>query len=311
MDATALILRQRPARPLLWVPALGLSLAGHGLLLGALHLIPAGALLDGGRSLPVETCVLAEPATFTLGPPHPVRARPREPGLFEIRVSDLPAYPSAGSPAAAQGPIVGEPKGRHTPGGQGEGVVGTPRGAGGKPAGPVIFEGAAAARSVVYVLDRSVSMGVSGALPAARRELLASLEQLPETTQFQIVLYNRHAEPLRLAGRSTLAPATPDCKRQAGRFLGPVRAEGGTDHVAALRQALALQPEALFLLTDAAELTAQQIQAVTRQNQGGTVIHTIELSGFRRTPAADRPLQLLARANRGTYRSVCLADLPE
>ena len=174
--------------------------------------------------------------------------------------------------------------------------------------GPSIFQVEGIGKSVVYVIDRSVSMGPF--LKAAKRELLASLEQLPEEVRFQVILYNRHAEPLRLRGRTDLAPATAANKRETARLLESLPAAGSTDHLAGLRRALALRPEVSFFVTDADDLTAQQIAAVTQLNRSRTAIHTIELSRSSRGPHPDGPLALLARHNRGTYRRVSLGGGP-
>src|SRR5207237_252137 len=56
------------------------------------------------------------------------------------------------------------------------------------PPGPATnFCGVAApatARTVVYVIDRSASMGLAGRLERARREVVASLRQLPPSARF-------------------------------------------------------------------------------------------------------------------------------
>src|SRR5919198_794363 len=48
------------------------------------------------------------------------------------------------------------------------------------------FQIATEGKAIVYVIDRSASMGCNGFLAAAKRELLASLERLPSTARFQV-----------------------------------------------------------------------------------------------------------------------------
>src|SRR5262249_4412053 len=127
-----------------------------------------------------------------------------------------------------------------------------------------------------------------------------------EAVRFQVIPYNRRAEPLRLGGRTDLVPATPENKRQAARLLESLRAEGSTDHLAALRRALGLQPRINFFITAPDAITAQQVRAVTQQNHGRTTIHAIELSRSAGSSVHEGPLALLARSNRGTYRRVHL-----
>src|SRR5581483_7459538 len=79
-----------------------------------------------------------------------------------------------------------------TPAGPSPGV-GTPNPGGnsnGGPPGASFFQVASPARSVVYVLDRSGSMGPSGALERAKAELLLSLRRLPPEMLFQVIAYN-------------------------------------------------------------------------------------------------------------------------
>src|SRR5262249_44095384 len=92
--------------------------------------------------------------------------------------------------------------------------------------GGPLFAVPKAAKSVVYVSDRSGSMGERGRLALARRELEASLHSLPESTVFQVVVYNRRAEMLRIAGRTGLVPATPENIRQATHLLNGLEPEG-------------------------------------------------------------------------------------
>src|SRR5207245_2248565 len=89
---------------------------------------------------------------------------------------------------------------------------------------------------------------------------------------------------------------------QALRELEPV---GATDHGRALREALNLRSDALFFLTDADDLTADHLRIAAQSNRGWTVIHVIELT-TRHRGRPDMPMQVLARAHRGTYHAVDL-----
>lgn len=176
---------------------------------------------------------------------------------------------------------------------------------GGGAAGISFFRIPVRGQQVVFVIDRSASMGLNGAFAAARKELLASLDRLPAEASFQVIAYNRGAEPLRPGGRVGLIPASPEMKRQARRLLESLRAEGGTDHLAALKRGLLLQPDVLFFLSDADDLTGEQIQAISRFNRGRTIIHTVAVTASPRADA-ENPLRELARANGGMFRMVDL-----
>lgn len=161
-------------------------------------------------------------------------------------------------------------------------------------------------RSVVFVIDRSSSMSLQGRWTAARRELLASLDRLPATARFQILVFNSRVEPFRLAGADCLVPATAENKARAAAFLQSLPPEGGTAHLPAFRSALALEPDQVFFLTDADDLKAEEVRLVTQLNRGRTAIHTVEMTLAHRG-RADMPLQVLARTNRGSYRAVAVA----
>jgi hypothetical protein len=156
----------------------------------------------------------------------------------------------------------------------------------------------AVGRSVVFVLDRSASMGLAGRLERAKRELAASLRLLPATARFQVIAYNRRAEPVRVPGITGLLPATASDAVIAAVEALP--AEGSTDHAAALTAALALGPDVVYFLTDEDDLELRDVKAVTRRNHGRVCIHAICLTAT----AGETPMRALARENRGTFRAV-------
>jgi hypothetical protein len=129
----------------------------------------------------------------------------------------------------------------------------------------------------VYVFDRSASM--EGApLAAAKRELIASLQHLQGTHQFQIIFYNQQPRIMSLrGGPPQMVFADEAGKRLAASFVGSIFADGGTDHMQALAMALRLAPDVLFFLTDADEpqLHTDDFRRIRSLNRG-TVIHAVE-----------------------------------
>ncbi|MCS7238944.1 MAG: hypothetical protein NZ899_11855 [Thermoguttaceae bacterium] len=147
----------------------------------------------------------------------------------------------------------------------------------------------------VYVFDRSDSMNWFNRRPlrAAKAELLASLEGLGETHQFQIIFYNHEPLVFNPSGQAhRLAFGTEENKARARRFIESITAGGGTRHMEAVLLGLSLQPDVIFLLTDAddPQLTDSQVAAIVRR-AGGVTIHTIE---FGYGPPA-RPNNFLVR----------------
>ena len=135
----------------------------------------------------------------------------------------------------------------------------------------------------VYVFDRSGSMqGFQGRpLAAAKRELIASLNDLESVHQFQIIFYNER--PYVCNPRQESSPrmlfGTDRDRNLATDFVRSVVADGGTRHTEALQLALRMQPDVIFFLTDADEprLTATELAQIRRQNQSvGASINTVE-----------------------------------
>jgi len=308
-----------------WLPLL-LSLAVHALL--GLWLCRSLSRQEQTRDhrLTVDACVLAprvEPKSVPdprlPAPARPSETRPAERTGEATAAPRVAPTPPARFPSSLPASAVPQPS---LPAGYVErtsfseppkhsstaGTALTPEAsAGGLGSGPPgltsFFESGGRGRTVVYVIDRSLSMGISGALEVAKQELLASLRRLPENVRFQVIFYNRSAEVLEVSGRTELLEATAENKQAAAARVANLRAEGGTNHLFAIRRALALEPEVIFFVTDAADLTLEEAQTVTRQNHNRSAIYAIELCTQTRA-ADDRPLDFLARANRGSYHSV-------
>jgi hypothetical protein len=283
-------------RPGAGVPLL-VSLAVHGLILLL-------AALATGRVQEVtgQTEAGSEGGLCIQITDPPPRPRPPAAGADDWPIDiggSTVAAPPVISPTlapASPGPSAPAPSGP-----AGGGVTG----GAGVAAGPRWLATPPRVRSVVYVLDRSVSMGLSGALDAARAELLASLRRLPPEALFQVIAYNRDSEPLAVNGRVGLLPADPATVEEAARRVAGLEPSGSTDPFRALRRGLLLRPQVLFLVSDGADLTPADAQRLTGLNQGRTAVHVLELGRSRASGPAGA-LQQLARANGGTYRRVLL-----
>jgi hypothetical protein len=287
---------------------LGLSLMLHGLLLLALWCFPSRL---HGPTLSIEsTRISLDTCRLDLGaspdrPEHKTRAGDV---TTDLHPQLLDSPPAPVEPADSQGPIVRSlPDPQQSPahaGGPSSGE-GNPTG-GGLGSRGSLFPMPSTTTSVVYVLDRSVSMGMDRKLDLARQELLASLRRLPPAARFQIIAYNTYAEPLVINGSMSLLPADPAIIEQAALALERLTATGDTDHAKALRRALMLHPDVVYFVTDADDLTPMQVTFLTRCNQG-SVLNAVELS-HRRTMRPDSPLAQLARNCRGAYRCVWAGD---
>ncbi|MEJ5343017.1 MAG: VWA domain-containing protein [Thermogutta sp.] len=156
----------------------------------------------------------------------------------------------------------------------------------------------------VYVFDRSGSMGGSGrtALSFAKRELVASIQSLDKTQQFEIIFYNERPTLFNPSGQpGRLAFATDENKARAIRFIQSITAGGGTQHDAALLAAIQLRPDVIFFLTDADEprLSEAKLAQIHRW-ANGIVIHAVEF-GTGPEGTSDNFLKRIARQNGGQY----------
>ncbi len=192
-----------------------------------------------------------------------------------------------------------------------------PRGSiGGNQARTSIFGAEGVGSKFVYVFDRSASMdGYQGRpLRAAKGELIASLEDLDKVHQFQIIFYNDrptvfnpfHPQPPRMLFGDA------QTKRRAQNFVRGIIAAGGTEHMEALKRALAMRPDVIFFLTDAAEpqLSPQQLAKIRQlNNRVGATIHAIEF-GAGPSQGGMNFLVRLAKQNGGTHIYVDVTRLP-
>jgi hypothetical protein len=148
-------------------------------------------------------------------------------------------------------------------------------------------------------------------LAAAKKQLIQSLASLDSVHQFHIIFFNHR---LRLfdvtAGGRRVAFGTDRNKKLAANFVGGITADGGTDRFAALKQALAFQPDVIFFLTDADDpMSASEMADLERiYSRIGTSICVIE---FGRSPAAPQNnfLTELAAQSGGQYGYVDAAKL--
>ena len=167
----------------------------------------------------------------------------------------------------------------------------------------------------VYVFDRSGSMSGYGGRPmeAAKQQLLLSVRDLQENHQFQVIFYNER--PVALNPLSPAPPkllyGTPENREYAMKFVQQIKADGRTNHVAALDLALNMNPDIIFFLTDADEpqLTTSELNRISRKNASiRASINTIQFGVGRRTNQQNF-LRQLASENGGQYAYVDLREL--
>ncbi|NBO92319.1 MAG: VWA domain-containing protein [Planctomycetia bacterium] len=275
--------------------AVGISLAIHGLPIWIVYLYPSQSFTTsishsgGGQLLRVRVEGWSRP-DFILRPKSPPRGEEYIPVDVQPTLSLAPVLHKAESttPLASVIPT--------TPGtGPVSGIVSAQAND-----GTGLIQPPNWARRVIFVVDCSVSMGLSGGLQRARSELRIALRRLSPEAEFQVIGYNQSVRSLFPVGWTL---ASSQAIEQAIDRLDDLRAEGRTNHLKALRSALYHRPDVLFVVTDADDL--DEVEA-TRLHVGRTVIHAIELR--RGAGHGEGPLAKLARRSGGIYRRV--AALP-
>lgn len=274
----------------------------------------------------------------TLGPPVDTfesvawqaenRQALRPPGGGPLRLADKAVAGDAGPKADAGEVLKGLMAGAAatagdtiSPGGAGKGsglgAADGLGGGGGAGEGVAEFFGVRAkGRRFVFAIDRSGSMLDHDAIGQAKRELSTRVNGLAPTMEFQVLFYNTDVSPLNIGGVGFIR-ATAERREQAVRAITATRAEGGTDHVKALRKAIGMKGDAIFMLTDAEsdrgeEINEKQIDEISKLNRARAgnpaSIHVIHFDhGFSRKPGS-KGLESLARRNNGTYRLVKVGE---
>lgn len=219
----------------------------------------------------------------------------------------LPASAAAvPSPTALPGPGTAGLGVLPGPGAGGGGGTGGGSGGGrGKGVGPgtEFFGARDQAGSFAYVIDRSGSMTNRNSLGVAKRELTASLNQLPPDAKVGVIVYNMNAAIFADArGVEGLMPATAENKARIQSRLKMVDPEGGTDHKVALQTALAMRPEVVFFLTDGDLMSTADVEDI-RVVAGSTRIQVVEF-GIGPDPGSVTPLRTLAATTGGAYRYI-------
>jgi hypothetical protein len=128
--------------------------------------------------------------------------------------------------------------------------------------------------SFVYVVDLSGSMNENGKWERARAELLRSIEHLSQEQRYNIIFYNDGWFPM-VVDEPVRATVRQFDRTQ--RWVNRFWPTGGTYPLQALLQALALDPDAIYFLSDG-RFDPAVVEALSVQNpasSGQIPIHTI------------------------------------
>jgi hypothetical protein len=148
----------------------------------------------------------------------------------------------------------------------------------------------------VYVVDCSESMIDDDRLPRATIELRRSVFALKEPQRFEVIFYNSQSIPMPGGPRPRTADQT--AKNLLLSWLRLIEPVGGTDPGPALKDALMLRPDAVFLLSDGA-FPGETVGEVAKLNTRYIPIHCVDVTGG----LAGDQLKRIAAASGGQYSS--------
>ena len=148
----------------------------------------------------------------------------------------------------------------------------------------------------VFVVDQSGSMIDDDRLTRAKIELLRTVFALQPPQRFEVIFYNEEATPM--PGGPFPRSADLKTKNQLTSWLHLIGPDGGTDPRPAMAQAIALQPDAVFLLSDG-EFPEGTVERVAKLNPRKVPIHCVDMTGGQ----AGNHLLGIARDSGGQYAS--------
>ncbi len=173
---------------------------------------------------------------------------------------------------------------------------------GGEQAGGKVgfFGSSATGNSFVFIVDSSGSM-TGQRFERAKLELRRSLERLKARQKFHVVFFNGDTYPMYTPREEVgLVAATSSNKKLARRWIRSQQPGSTTNPEAAIRLALQLKPDVIFLLSDGEFDEPELSREAARAENSGTVIHTIALI----SRDGEETLKAIANDNSGTYRFV-------
>lgn len=165
--------------------------------------------------------------------------------------------------------------------------------------GYAMFYGSEArGESFAFVVDCSQSM-TGWRFERACAELMRAIISLDSDQKFYVVFFNTEAFPQYFpVVDKFLAKADAQTIDKLGTWMRNVIPMGGTEPSTALRRAIELEPDAIFLLSDGEFDLRPCMQVLMDHQHARTVVHTVALG----STVGERMLVALAQATGGTYR---------
>lgn len=212
-----------------------------------------------------------------------------------------------------RGGLIGTGGGSGEDGGAG---YGSGFGSGGGLGGAGVWGLNASGRTFCYVVDFSGSIIV--VVDDLKRELKRSIGRLSPAQSFNVfIFYSTQQRFVTESFAPDLQPARADVKRQFFEWIDEKRPVGGTDPVPAVKRALRMRPDVIFLFSDG-YFEDTKAADITKSNKGvKSRIHCLvfdevllqDSSGLPRVSEGARRLQRIAEENGGKCKVVTGADV--
>jgi len=176
------------------------------------------------------------------------------------------------------------------------------------PPASAALDGLRLPREVILVLDNSGSMA-GASIEQAKAALTLALDRLKPGDTFNVIRFNHTTD----AAFPAAQPATPPNLATAGRYVGRILADGGTEMLPALRQALDGREHPgrlrqVIFLTDGAVGNESQLFTAIHERLGDSRLFTI---GIGSAPNSHF-MREAARLGRGTFTYVgSIAEVKE
>jgi len=243
---------------------------------------------------PVESVEFEVPAPVLAACEFPVVGPPTADPVA-VTAGDLNRLVHGDLPTPADDDVwgLGLPSGLLSASGGGGGVV--------EEGGATFFGTTVPGTRFVYVVDASRSMAGTR-FRKAKRELFRSVSNLRPDQQHYVIFFGYDTYPMYFPDPCpSLVPSIPESWKRLSRWMRHVdpNTQPATNGRTAILMALALEPDAVYLLSDGA-FTDNTVPTLLTIGDNEIPIHTIAFG----TQDARRDLQRIAEVHQGTYRFV-------